>query len=248
MTVNSVETAPRAPVPQPLPALDEAGRALLFTEARTANSFAPTPVTDRELDSIWDLAKWPPTAANVQPLRVLYVRTPEGRERLVRHMSDGNKAKTATAPAVAVLAVDTDFHQHIPQLIPFRPELKDVFDADETMRTETMRFSGALQAGYFLLAVRARGLAAGPMGALTGPASTRTSSPTAAGRRSSSSTSGIPAPIPGSAGCRGWITPTSSGGPDRGNNVPAAPALVPPQAQAPAAARAQLRWWTSCWP
>ena len=164
MTVNSVDTAPRAPAPQPLPALDEAGRALLFTEARTANSFAPTPVTDRELDSIWDLAKWPPTAANVQPLRVLYVRTPEGRERLVRHMSDGNKAKTATAPAVAVLAVDTDFHQHIPQLVPFRPELKDVFDADETMRTETMRFSGALQAGYFLLAVRARGLAAGPMG------------------------------------------------------------------------------------
>ena len=167
MTMNSVETAPQAPAPQPLPTLDEAGRALLFTEARTANSFAPTPVTDRELDSIWDLAKWPPTAANVQPLRVLYVRTPDGRERLVRHMSDGNKAKTATAPAVAVLAVlavDTDFHQHIPQLVPFRPELKDVFDADETMRTETMRFSGALQAGYFLLAVRARGLAAGPMG------------------------------------------------------------------------------------
>ena len=164
MTMNSVKTVPQAPAPQPLPALDAAGRALLFTEARTANSFAPTPVTDRELDSIWDLAKWPPTAANVQPLRVLYVRTPEGRERLVRHMSDGNKAKTATAPAVAVLAVDTDFHQHIPQVVPFRPELKDVFDADETMRTETMRFSGALQAGYFLLAVRARGLAAGPMG------------------------------------------------------------------------------------
>ena len=164
MTMNSVDTAPQAPAPQPLPTLDEAGRALLFTEARTANSFAPTPVTDRELDSIWDLAKWPPTAANVQPLRMLYVRTPEGREQLVRHMSDGNKAKTATAPAVAVLAVDTDFHQHIPQVVPFRPELKDVFDADEAMRTETMRFSGALQAGYFLLAVRARGLAAGPMG------------------------------------------------------------------------------------
>ena len=117
MTVNSVETVPQTPAPQPLPALDEAGRALLFTEARTANSFAPTPVTDRELDSIWDLAKWPPTAANVQPLRVLYVRAPAGRERLVRHMSDGNKAKTATAPAVAVLAVDTEFHQHIPQVV-----------------------------------------------------------------------------------------------------------------------------------
>ncbi len=158
MTVDSVEEAPHA-----LPLLDEAGRALLFTSARTANSFAPAPVTDAELDGIWDLAKWPPTAANTQPLRVLYVRTAEGRERLVRHMNDGNKAKTATAPAVAVLAVDTQFHEHIPQLVPFRPELKDAFAANDTMRTETMRFSGALQAGYFLLAVRAHGLAAGPM-------------------------------------------------------------------------------------
>jgi len=144
--------------------LDEAGRALLFRDARTANSFAPTPVSDAELDGIWDLAKWPPTAGNTQPLRVLYVRTPRGQERLVGHMNDGNKAKTASAPAVAVLAVDTRYHEHIPQLLPFRPELKDVFADDHALRTETMRFSGALQAGYFLLAVRAYGLAAGPMG------------------------------------------------------------------------------------
>ena len=159
MTVISEVEAPEA-----LPLLDEAGRALLFSDARTANSFAPTPVTDAELDGIWDLAKWPPTSANTQPLRVLYVRTPQGRERLVRHMYDGNKAKTASAPAVAVLAVDTRYHEHIPQLLPMRPELKDVFADDHALRTETMRFSGALQAGYFLLAVRAHGLAAGPMG------------------------------------------------------------------------------------
>jgi 3-hydroxypropanoate dehydrogenase len=144
--------------------LDDAGRALLFTDARTANSFAPTPVTDAELNEIWELAKWPPTAANVQPLRVLYVRPGPGRDRLVEHMADGNKAKTASAPAVAVLALDTRFHEHIPAVMPYKPELKDVFEANETMRTETGRFSAALQAGYFLLAVRAQGLAAGPMG------------------------------------------------------------------------------------
>ena len=144
--------------------LDDAGRELLFTQARTANTFAPTPVTDTELREIWELAKWPPTAANIQPLRVLYVRTDAGRARLVTHMSQGNKAKTAAAPAVAVLAIDTRYHDHIPAVLPFRPELKDVFEADETMRTTTGRFSAALQAGYFLLAVRAQGLAAGPMG------------------------------------------------------------------------------------
>jgi 3-hydroxypropanoate dehydrogenase len=143
--------------------LDDAGRAVLFTDARTANSFAPTPVTDADLTAIWDLAKWAPTAANTQPLRVLYVRAGAGRDRLLEHMADGNKAKTAASPAVAVLAVDTEFHEHIPTVLPFRPELKDVFDADEDMRTGTGEFNATLQAGYFILAVRAQGLAAGPM-------------------------------------------------------------------------------------
>ena len=136
---------------------------MLFTDARTANTFASTPVTDAELTEIWELAKWAPTAANTQPLRVLYVR-PEGRERLVQHMTDGNKVKTAAAPAVAVLARDTEFHQHIPTVLPFRPEMKDVLAANEAMRTDMGTFNAALQAGYFLLAVRALGLAAGPMG------------------------------------------------------------------------------------
>ncbi|SNQ48049.1 putative enzyme [Frankia canadensis] len=143
--------------------LDDAGRATLFTDARTANSFAPTPVSDAELSAIWDLAKWAPTAGNSQPLRILYVRTDEGRERLLTHMNEGNRAKTASAPAVAVLAVDTRFHEHIPALLPFRPEMKDAFDADAELRTRTGTFNATLQAGYFILAVRAHGLAAGPM-------------------------------------------------------------------------------------
>src|SRR5882672_8082649 len=98
--------------------LDDAARAVLFTAARTANTWAPTPVSDEELTSIWELAKWAPTSANTQPLRVLFVRPGEGRDRLVRHMSDGNKAKTGVAPAVAVLATDTRFHEHIPVVFP----------------------------------------------------------------------------------------------------------------------------------
>ena len=149
--------------PAQLGTLDAAGRATLFTDARTANTFAPTPVTDTELTAIWDLAKWAPTSANTQPLRILYVRAGPGRGRLVPHMTEGNKAKTASAPAVAVLAVDTQFHEHIPTLLPFRPELKDVFAANEAMRTTSGMFNATLQAGYFILSIRAHGLAAGPM-------------------------------------------------------------------------------------
>jgi len=143
--------------------LDDAGRALLFTDARTANTWADTPVTDEKLTSIWELAKWAPTSANTQPLRVLYVRPGEGRDRLVKVMSEGNQAKTAAAPAVAVLAVDTQFHEHIPTVFPMRPQMKDVFEANESMRLNGGKFNAALQAGYFILAVRAQGLAAGPM-------------------------------------------------------------------------------------
>jgi 3-hydroxypropanoate dehydrogenase len=155
---------------QKLGALDPASRALLFTEARTANTFAETPVSDEELTSIWELARWAPTAANTQPLRVLYVRPGEGRDRLVKYMSEGNQAKTAAAPAVAVLAVDTRFHEHIPTVFPIRPEMKDFFESNEEFRTKGGNFNAALQAGYFILAVRALGLAAGPMTGFDAPA------------------------------------------------------------------------------
>ena len=146
-----------------LNSLDDAGRSTLFTDARTANTFATTPVSDAELAEIWDLAKWAPTAANTQPLRVLYVRPGTGRERLVKHMNDGNKAKTASAPAVAVLAVDTRFHEYIPTLLPFRAEMRDVFEANAEMRSNVGTFNATLQAGYYILSIRAHGLAAGPM-------------------------------------------------------------------------------------
>ena len=147
-----------------LPSLDPVGRAALFTEARTANTFADIPVTDADLEEIWELARWAPTAANTQPMRVMFVSRGKGRDRLIEHMDEGNQAKTAAAPAVAILAVDTKFHEHVPTLLPFRPELRDVFEGNEELRSGTGQFNSALQAGYFILAVRAAGLAAGPMG------------------------------------------------------------------------------------
>jgi 3-hydroxypropanoate dehydrogenase len=156
-------SAPAAETPV-LGSLDPAGRDLLFTAARTANSFSDEPVTDEQLRAIWQLAKWPPTAANTQPLRVLYVRGEEAKARLVPFMADGNKAKTESAAAVAVLAADTAFHEHIPTIFPMRPEMKDLYAGNDTMREESARFNATLQIGYFLLAVRAEGLAAGPMG------------------------------------------------------------------------------------
>lgn len=149
--------------PRTLPRLDDAGRALLFTEARTANSFADTPVTDDELEGIWDLAKWAPTAANTQPLRIVFVRTEEGKQRLVPLMAEGNREKTASAPAVAILAFDSRFHEHIPTVFPIKAEMKDALEENEGMREGMARYGSTLQVAYFILAARAQGLAAGPM-------------------------------------------------------------------------------------
>ncbi|WP_229067597.1 malonic semialdehyde reductase [Actinoplanes sp. DH11] len=145
------------------PQLDADARALLFTSARTATSFAATPVTDAELLEIWNLAKWPPTASNTQPLRVLFVRTAEGKDRLIPHLAEGNRPKSLSAPVVAVLALDTAFHEHVPHVFPRNPGLKDVYEADENLRITNGTFSAALQIGYFVLAARAVGLVAGPM-------------------------------------------------------------------------------------
>ncbi|GAA0906679.1 malonic semialdehyde reductase [Streptomyces thermoalcalitolerans] len=157
-----MSAAPAAP--GTLPRVDDEARAALFTDARTVYSFADTPVDDKTLNGIWELTRWAPTAVNSQPLRVLYIRTPEAKERLLPHLDEGNRPKAASAPVVAVLAVDGRFHEHIPRLFPVRPELKDHFDADPALRDRITSFNGPLQAGYFILAVRAFGLAAGPMG------------------------------------------------------------------------------------
>ncbi|GGT33453.1 malonic semialdehyde reductase [Streptomyces chromofuscus] len=150
-------------VPATLPRINDEARAALFTDARTVYSFAGTPVDDETLTGIWELARWAPTAANMQPLRVLYIRTPEGKERLLPHLDEGNRPKSASAPVVAVLAVDNRFHDHIPHIVPIRPEMKDHFEGEPAQREGITSFNGPLQAGYFILAVRASGLAAGPM-------------------------------------------------------------------------------------
>jgi len=150
--------------PTTLRPIDRDAREALFTSARTINTFADTPVTDQELTDVWELARWAPTAANFQPLRVTYVRTLEGQQKLASFMAEGNQEKTAAAPAVAILSADHGFFEHIPTILPFRAELKDVFAANPEMAAAAATNNSWLQAGYFILAVRAMGLAAGPMG------------------------------------------------------------------------------------
>lgn len=143
--------------------IDATAQDVLFRQARTANTFTDQPVSDEQIRAIYDLVKWAPTSFNQQPLRVVLVRSPDARKRLVSLMMDNNKAKTMAAPLVAILAADTDFHEHLPTQFPVFPQAKDVFFADDMVREASARMNAGLQVGYFILGVRAAGLAAGPM-------------------------------------------------------------------------------------
>ncbi|MFG2887690.1 malonic semialdehyde reductase [Streptomyces sp. NPDC048297] len=143
--------------------LDPAAQDLLFREARTANTFTDEPVTEEQVQAIYDLVKYGPTAFNQSPLRITLVRSDDARERLVQHMAEGNQAKTAAAPLVAILSADNEFHEELPALLPHFPQAKDLFFSERPTREGAAALNASLQAAYFIIGVRAAGLAAGPM-------------------------------------------------------------------------------------
>jgi nitroreductase len=144
-------------------ALDPAAQDLLFREARTARSFTDEPVSDAQIAAMYDLVRWAPSSMNIQPLRIVLVRSDQARARLISHLAPGNVAKVESAPLVAVLAADVDFHEHLPTLLPHAPNARDQFTAPDA-REQLARTQAWLQAGYVLLGIRALGLAAGPIG------------------------------------------------------------------------------------
>jgi nitroreductase len=143
--------------------LDSATQELLFRQARTANKFTPEPVTTDQVRAIYELIKWAPTSMNMQPLRVLLVRSPQARDRLMPHLLESNRAKTATAPLTAILVADLDFHQKLTKTFPHSPNAKSMFEGPAENRRKDAHLNATLQIAYLILGVRAAGLDAGPM-------------------------------------------------------------------------------------
>ena len=84
--------------------LSDAALDQLFNDARSYNGWLDKPVSDEQIHAIWDLMKMAPTSANCSPARFVFVRTPEGKQRLAPALSKGNLDKTMSAP-VTVIAV-----------------------------------------------------------------------------------------------------------------------------------------------
>jgi 3-hydroxypropanoate dehydrogenase len=138
---------------------------LMFRQARTHSVWLPKPVSDDLLRSAYELAKLGPTSANTMPMRIVFVKSNEAKERLKPAMAEGNRDKTMAAPVTAIFAYDLRFFEHIPRLFPQNPGFKDMFTKPEAAEfTKTHAFRNAtLQSAYFILAARAVGLDCGPM-------------------------------------------------------------------------------------
>lgn len=145
-----------------LPPLSQESIAQLFTKARTHNGWLPIDVPDALLRQAVEISRWGPTSANCSPLRIVFVRSPEAKAQLAPAMTAGNLDKTLTAPATAILGYDYDFIDSLPRLYP-AADARSWFAGDETLIKETAFRNGSLQAAYFLIALRALGLDAGPM-------------------------------------------------------------------------------------
>lgn len=145
--------------------IDEKALDALFRTARTQNGFLDEPVSDEQLRQIYDLAKWGPTTQNTQPMRVVFVRSKEAKERLAPALSPGNLDKTMKAPVTAIIAFDSRFYEHLPRNFPNNPAAKKNYEGDEKkahIERVALRNS-SLQGAYFILAARAIGLDCGPM-------------------------------------------------------------------------------------
>ena len=143
-------------------ALDDRALDRLFRTARTYNGFSDKPVEVEQLHAIWDLVKMGPTSANMLPARLVWCRSQEAKERLAGHASGTNPDKIRAAPVSVIIAMDTDFHEHLPDLFP-HADAKSWFDGDPEGRKVAAMRNSSMQGGYFILAARAIGLDTGPM-------------------------------------------------------------------------------------
>lgn len=137
----------------------------LFLNARSQNGWTDRPVSDQQLEDLYELMKFCPTSANSQPARIVFLRTAEAKERLRPALSPGNVDKTMSAPVIAIIAHDTDFHTLLHKTFPHNPGFSDMFAGDDKRATrEGFAFrNGSLQGAYLIMAARAIGLDCGPM-------------------------------------------------------------------------------------
>lgn len=144
-------------------ALNDDNLDLIFRKARTHNVWLDKPVDDALLRQVYDLAKMGPTSANMCPMRIVFVKSREAKERLKPALDPGNLAKTMAAPVTAIIGMDIHFYEQLPKLFPHADAKAWFKDLPDSVLEYIALRNSSLQGAYLILAARALGLDCGPM-------------------------------------------------------------------------------------
>ena len=143
--------------------LSNEGQDLIFRNARSHSYWLDQPVDDALLRQVYELTKMGPTSANMCPLRIMFVKSREAKERLKPALDAGNVRKTMTAPVTAILGMDVHFYEKLPELFPHADARAWFKDLPEQVLESIALRNSSLQGAYFMLAARSLGLDCGPM-------------------------------------------------------------------------------------
>ena len=142
--------------------LSSAALAQLFSEAQTAHAFMPHIITDAEIQTLYDTMKWGPTAFNASPVRLVFLRSPEAKKRLMPALSPGNIPQVESASVTVIVAHDTKFYDFLPELFPAY-DAKPIYESNPAAAADAAFRNGTLQGAYLIMAARALGYDCGPM-------------------------------------------------------------------------------------
>lgn len=134
----------------------------LFRAARSYNGYLDKPVSEAQLHAIWDLMKFGPTSANSLPARIIWCVSDEAKQKLAAFALPANAEKILTAPVTAIIGMDNEFYEQLPDLFP-HADARAWFVGNDALAQATAFRNSSMQGGYFVLAARALGLDTGPM-------------------------------------------------------------------------------------
>lgn len=154
--------------------LDESHLDTLFLAARSVRAWQDRPIPAALLRQLYELVRMGPTAANCQPTRIVFVTSPQAKEKLLTLMDAGNVEPTRRAPVTAIVGYDLRFYEQLPKLFAHEPNAASWFSATSAGARDAALRNGSLQGGYLIMAARALGLDCGPMGGFDAQAAAQT--------------------------------------------------------------------------
>lgn len=135
---------------------------LILRDARSHYAWTDKPVSDAQLEEIYEITINGATIMNTLPARIGFVKSQAGKEKLAKAMKPMNVPKMIGAPVTAIIAHDLDFWKELPFFFPHE-DRRHMFDGSDAYIQDTAYRNGTLQGAYLMIAALAIGLDVGAM-------------------------------------------------------------------------------------